>query len=89
MPELPEVETIRRQLEPDLVGRRIASVEVIDQRWTRLSGEDVEAVCAGRKIESVGRRGKFLLIGLEGGWTLIRPGAFASPQTGTSGTCGP
>ena len=35
MPELPEVETIRRQLEPELVGRRIERAEVLDERWTR------------------------------------------------------
>jgi formamidopyrimidine-DNA glycosylase len=35
MPELPEVETIRRQLEPAVSGRRIESVEVFDERWTR------------------------------------------------------
>jgi len=35
MPELPEVETIRRQLDPALRGRRIESVDVLDERWTR------------------------------------------------------
>jgi formamidopyrimidine-DNA glycosylase len=71
VPELPEVETIRRQLEPELVGRRIEAIEVLDAKWTRLSGEEVESVCAGRRIEAVGRRGKFLLFELEGGWTLL------------------
>ena len=35
MPELPEVETIRRQLAPHLEGRTIESVEILDPRWTR------------------------------------------------------
>ena len=35
MPELPEVETIRRQLEPEIVGRRIERLEVLDPRWSR------------------------------------------------------
>jgi formamidopyrimidine-DNA glycosylase len=72
MPELPEVETIRRQLEPELRGRRIESVEVLDQRLTR--PEDpraVERACAGRRIEAVERRGKYLMLRLEGGRWLV------------------
>jgi formamidopyrimidine-DNA glycosylase len=71
MPELPEVETIRRQLEPALEGRRIDSVEVLDERWTRPgpSSELVRTV-AGRRIEAMERRGKYLLLRLEGDRTL-------------------
>ena len=72
MPELPEVETIRRQLEPEIVGRRIVSAEVLDERWTR--PEPSAAVVAGlvdRKIVSAGRRGKYLLVGLDDGSTLV------------------
>jgi formamidopyrimidine-DNA glycosylase len=72
MPELPEVETIRRQLEPELVGRRIESVEVLDERLTRPEPpETVERTCAGRRIEAVGRRGKYLMVRLEGGRWLV------------------
>lgn len=72
MPELPEVETIRRQLEPELTGRRIASLEVLDPRWTRpRPPREVARVCAGRVIESVGRRGKYLILGLEGDRSLV------------------
>jgi formamidopyrimidine-DNA glycosylase len=72
VPELPEVETIRRQLEPELVGRRIASVEVLDERLTRpVSPSEVERACAGRTIEAVERRGKYLLLRLEGGRSLV------------------
>jgi formamidopyrimidine-DNA glycosylase len=71
MPELPEVETIRRQLEPELTGRRIASAEVFDERWTRpVPPPEVERELAGRVIESVERRGKYLLLRLEGERTL-------------------
>ena len=67
MPELPEVETIRRQLEPALVGRRIERVKVLDERWTRPEAPaPLERACEGRRIESVGRRGKYLVLGLEG-----------------------
>ncbi len=72
MPELPEVETIRRQLEPELVGRRIESVEVLDERLTRpVSPREVERACAGRRIEAVERRGKYLLLRLDGGRSLV------------------
>jgi formamidopyrimidine-DNA glycosylase len=64
---LPEVETIRRQLEPALVGRRIERVKVLDERWTRPEPpRRLERACAGRRIESVERRGKYLVLGLEG-----------------------
>jgi formamidopyrimidine-DNA glycosylase len=71
MPELPEVETIRRQLAPEITGARIAAAEVLDERWTRPeSPRDVERLIAGRTIEAVERRGKYLLLRLEGGRTL-------------------
>jgi len=66
MPELPEVETIRRQLEPEIVGRRIEAIEVLDPRWTEpVPARGVEAAGAGRRIEALGRRGKYLLLGIE------------------------
>jgi formamidopyrimidine-DNA glycosylase len=71
MPELPEVETIRRQLEPEIVGRRIEAVEIRDERWTRPTPpREVERALAGRTIEGVERRGKYLLLRLEGDQTL-------------------
>jgi formamidopyrimidine-DNA glycosylase len=72
MPELPEVETIRRQLEPELVGRRIESVEVLDERLTRpVPPREVERACAGRRIEAAERRGKYLLLRLDGDRSLV------------------
>jgi formamidopyrimidine-DNA glycosylase len=72
MPELPEVETIRRQLEPELVGRRIESVEVFDPRLTRpVPPREVERACAGRLIEAVERRGKYLLLQLDENRSLV------------------
>jgi len=71
VPELPEVETIRRQLEPEITGRRILVARILDERWTRPTPPaDVERAIAGRTIESVERRGKYLLLRLEGGVTL-------------------
>ncbi len=66
MPELPEVETVRRQLAPHLVGRRIVAITVSDPRWCAPAPpEQVEDAVAGRSIESVDRRGKYLTFGLE------------------------
>src|SRR5689334_16819013 len=71
MPELPEVETVRRQLEPELVGRRITSAEVLDERLTRPEPPDAVArAVSDREVTAVARRGKYLLVGLEGGRTL-------------------
>src|SRR3954466_12483986 len=71
MPELPEVETVRRQLEPELVGRRITSAEFLDERLTRPEPPAAVArAVSGREVTAVARRGKYLLVGLEGGRTL-------------------
>jgi formamidopyrimidine-DNA glycosylase len=62
MPELPEVESVRRGLEPELTGRRVAGVWRDPHPRQRFS--DVELV-AGRRIRAVGRRGKFLVLPLD------------------------
>jgi formamidopyrimidine-DNA glycosylase len=62
MPELPEVETIRRQLAPHVEGRVITDVQVLDPRWTAPeSTRAMEQALRGREIERLGRRGKYLL----------------------------
>ena len=67
MPELPEVETIRRHLAPRVEGRVLADLEVLDPRWSRpLPGEEIAAACAGRRVEALRRRGKYLVWELEG-----------------------
>ena len=72
MPELPEVETIRRQIEPEVVGRTIVGARILDERWTRPEPPaPIEATLGGRRVESVGRRGKYLLLGLDDGSTLL------------------
>jgi len=71
VPELPEVETIRRQLAPEVTGRRIEAAEILDERLTRPEpAQGVAEALPGRRIESVGRRGKYLLLELEGGFSL-------------------
>jgi len=72
MPELPEVETVRRQLEPAVVGRRIEWAEVLDERWTRPEAPAaVELALAERRIEAVERRGKYLIVRLDHELALV------------------
>lgn len=62
MPELPEVETIRRQLAPLVVGRRLHAMEILDSRWSRpLAPQELTDALMGRRIEALGRRGKYLV----------------------------
>ena len=72
VPELPEVETIRAQLAPRLEGQRLAAVEVLDQRLTRpLDPREVAAELQGERVTAVERRGKYLVLHLEGGGALL------------------
>jgi formamidopyrimidine-DNA glycosylase len=67
MPELPEVETIRRQLAPLVEGRRLLRIEVLDPRWSRpLAPQELEQALTGRRIERLGRRGKYLVWSFDG-----------------------
>ncbi len=71
MPELPEVEIVRRDLESHVLGHRVASVEVLWERSiaTPAAPEFVRRL-TGRAITGVDRRGKFLLLRLDSGETL-------------------
>ncbi|MDQ3587671.1 MAG: bifunctional DNA-formamidopyrimidine glycosylase/DNA-(apurinic or apyrimidinic site) lyase [Actinomycetota bacterium] len=65
MPELPEVETIRRQLAPALEGKVLEGLEVLDQRWCEPAPPgELAAATEGRTIEAVTRRGKYLTLAL-------------------------
>ena len=72
MPELPEVETIAADLRPHLVGRTIERVELSFPTIVRHPEPElfVDGV-AGMRIESVGRRGKYILIGLGNQLVLV------------------
>ncbi len=72
MPELPEVEVIRRGLAPLVVGRRFRRVSVGDKRLRQESSPgELTQWLPGRRVMTLKRRGKFLLFGLEGGVTLL------------------
>ena len=78
MPELPEVETTRRGLVPILRGRRIIKVVVRERRlrWRLPAG--FEAALAGRRVRTVARRGKYLLVCTDGGTLLVHLGMSGS-----------
>ncbi|HEY7633870.1 MAG TPA: bifunctional DNA-formamidopyrimidine glycosylase/DNA-(apurinic or apyrimidinic site) lyase [Thermoleophilaceae bacterium] len=66
MPELPEVETIRRHLAPAVEGRVLEEMQVLDARWCDPAppAEVADAV-RGRRVEALSRRGKYLIWELE------------------------
>ncbi len=71
MPELPEVETIRRQLAGAACGRTITKLRIHDPLLVSPSSPNrVRGAVEGRRIESAGRRGKYLLVALDSGDTL-------------------
>ena len=72
MPELPEVETVRRRLEPVLVGRRFERVEIRDFRLVRpYEPAEVAAELDGERVAALERRGKYLIVRFETGRVLL------------------
>jgi formamidopyrimidine-DNA glycosylase len=73
MPELPEVETIRRQLAPHVTGRTLAHAQILDPRWTRPSPpRPVEAELRGAEVERLDRAGKYLIWVVSGDRYLLQ-----------------
>jgi formamidopyrimidine-DNA glycosylase len=72
MPELPEVETIKNEISPKLIGRHIKEVILLWDGIVKLpSVEEFKTGLSGRKIRDINRRGKYLLVGLNYADTLI------------------
>src|SRR5262249_53025831 len=71
--ELPEVEVVRRDLEREIVGKRIKEVEVDGMRTVRRHHNRKQFITRleGKKFTGVDRRGKYLLCRLEGGDVLV------------------
>jgi len=78
MPELPEVETTRRSLEPGLLGRRVVGVVVRDRRLRWPVAPEFETRLTGATIATVGRRAKYLLVGTDHGTAMIHLGMSGS-----------
>ena len=71
MPELPEVETVRRMLESHVVGRTIESVRLSGKKLRTRVVATLPSRVRGRSIDRVRRHGKYLLIDLDGGLSLL------------------
>lgn len=71
MPEMPEVETVRRGLNSQVKGRKITHVEIRYQNLITGDVKQFSEFVTGATISDVGRRAKFLLIHLDNGYTII------------------
>lgn len=74
MPELPEVETVVRTLSPHLIGRRIVEARFSSKHVTPGNRAALARKLAGRRIESVQRRGKFIVVALDQGTLVMHLG---------------
>ena len=71
MPELPEVETVRRTLAPHVTGRKILAVRYFSPLAAGGSPEAMAAALAGRSILKLERKGKYLIFHLDAGWMTV------------------
>lgn len=78
MPELPEVETVRRGLAPHLIGRRLLGARVREPRLRWPVPADLDVRLAGRRIDTLERRGKYLILGLDQGHLILHLGMSGS-----------
>jgi len=78
MPELPEVETTRRGIEPHIVNRRVVEVRVRQPRLRRHVSPQLARQLPGLTIDSVERRAKYLLLGTAGGSVILHLGMSGS-----------
>lgn len=78
MPELPEVETTRRGIEPHVVGRTVTAVTIRDRRLRWPISDDLEQRLQGARVLSTRRRAKYLLIDFQNGSLLVHLGMSGS-----------
>jgi formamidopyrimidine-DNA glycosylase len=71
MPELPEVETIAKGLRQTIVGKKVKEVQAIFPAIVKQRSDIFKKAVAGKEIKRIRRRGKYLLIDLSGGKTII------------------
>ena len=86
MPELPEVETTRRGIEPHINHQTINDVVVRNHALRWPIPEKLRQKTCKQQIQSVGRRGKYLLLGLETGTVIIHLGMSGSLRICSTGT---
>lgn len=78
MPELPEVETTRRGVDPHVVGRKIVALELHEPRLRWRVPDTLPGEVAGQRVRQTGRRAKYLLLELESGTLLLHLGMSGS-----------
>ena len=71
MPELPEVETIKRQLNLLIAGKKIRRIEVLLPKIVKAPAIEFKKATSGAKIKAIDRRAKILIIHLQNGWSLL------------------
>ena len=86
MPELPEVETSRRGIEPYVTGQEVSRVRIRNRSLRWPVADDFETALTGRVIASVGRRAKYLLFNTEGGSAILHLGMSGSVTIVPAGT---
>jgi formamidopyrimidine-DNA glycosylase len=74
VPELPEVETVVRDLRPLLVGRSFVKIDVGCKALRRKWSGGWESPLIGARVQAIERRGKWILIGLDGPWLVVHLG---------------
>lgn len=86
MPELPEVETTRRGIEPHISGRKISRVIVRQPKLRWLIDPMLNQHLSGRQLQGVTRRGKYLLLSFTNGTLLVHLGMSGSLRLVPKGT---
>jgi formamidopyrimidine-DNA glycosylase len=84
MPELPEVETSRRGIEPWVVDQTIAGIQIRDRRLRWPISRDIDDRLPGQTVTSVERRAKYLLINTTGGTAILHLGMSGTTTMSTS-----
>lgn len=85
MPELPEVETTRKGIEPYLSGTRILATEIRERRLRWPIPDHLEQQINRKTVKAVNRRGKYLLLKIGGGYLLVHLGMSGSLRVARSG----
>ena len=78
MPELPEVETTRRGIEPHIIKKKITGVELRERQLRWPVPAELPELLSNRKVNAVGRRGKYLLLDVGSGTVMIHLGMSGS-----------
>lgn len=71
MPELPEVETITKQLNSSISGKKIERAEIFVPKIVRIPKKGFDEIVSGTKIKKIFRRAKLLIFELDNGWSLL------------------